>query len=106
MAALVDEVLISAKEKVKKPDREIFVRAAERLGVRVEESIFVGDNPQTDIVGAYEAGMQTVWLKRYLAWPEYLAVVPDYTVSALAELLAIWNRSNICLVILSQVGKL
>jgi putative hydrolase of the HAD superfamily len=89
LAELVEEVLISAQEKVKKPDVEIFIRAAERLGVRVEECLFVGDNPQTDIAGAHAAGMQTAWLKRYLAWPENLSVVPDYTLSSLAELLVI-----------------
>lgn len=89
LAGLVEEVLISAEEKVKKPDVEIFVRAAERLGVKVEESVFVGDNPPTDIGGAHYAGMKTVWLKRHLAWPEDLSVVPNYTVSRLAELLAI-----------------
>jgi putative hydrolase of the HAD superfamily len=89
LAELVEEVLISAEEKVKKPDVEIFVRAAERLSVRVEESVFVGDNPQTDIAGAHAAGMKTVWLNRHLAWPEDLSVVPDYTLSSLAELLVI-----------------
>jgi putative hydrolase of the HAD superfamily len=89
LAGLVEEVLISAEEKVKKPDVEIFARAAERLGARAEECLFVGDNPQTDIGGAHAAGMQTAWLKRYLAWPEDLSVVPDYTPSGLAELLAI-----------------
>jgi putative hydrolase of the HAD superfamily len=89
LVGLVEEVLISTEEKVKKPDVEIFVRAAERLGVRVEESVFVGDNPQTDIGGAHYAGMKTVWLKRHLAWPEDLSIVPNYTVSSLAEVLAI-----------------
>jgi putative hydrolase of the HAD superfamily len=89
LAKLVEEVLISAEEKAKKPDVEIFVWAAERLGVRAEECLFVGDNPQTDIVGAHAASMETAWLKRYLAWPEGLSVVPDYTLGGLAELLVI-----------------
>ena len=81
--------MVSGKEKAKKPDREIFIRAAERLGVSVSESVFVGDNPETDIGGADSAGMKTVWVKGYRPWPESLAIAPHHTISSLTELLAV-----------------
>lgn len=89
LASFVDVALISEEEKVKKPDVAIFERAAYKLGVRTAMCVFVGDNPLVDIGGAYDAGMKTVWRKGYLSWPEGLAVVPDYTITALTELLAI-----------------
>ncbi|MCL4507766.1 MAG: HAD-IIIA family hydrolase [Chloroflexi bacterium] len=85
----VDIALISEEEEIKKPEVVIFRRAADRLGVKAEECVFVGDNPLADIEGACNAGMRTVWCKRSLQWPEGLATVPDYTITALAELLAI-----------------
>ena len=89
LVARVDEVLISEEEQLRKPDQRIFALAAGRLGVSAGECVFVGDNPETDIDGAYNAGMETVWFKSYLPWPGNLAVVPGHTVTALAELLSI-----------------
>jgi putative hydrolase of the HAD superfamily len=86
---LVDVALISEEEKIRKPDPEIFVRAAERLSVTATECVFVGDNPQTDIGGAHNAGMNTVWVKGHLPWPTDLAVLPDHIVRDLLELLTI-----------------
>lgn len=53
--------LFSETEGVRKPDPEIFLRALDRLGVRPEESVYVGDHPVSDIEGATRAGMKTVW---------------------------------------------
>lgn len=54
-------ILVSEAEGVRKPEPEIFLRAAQRLGVRVEEVVFVGDNPQADIAGAQRCGMRAIW---------------------------------------------
>ena len=87
--ALVDVILISEREELKKPDPRIFARAAARLGVSVADCVFVGDNPEADIRGARSAGMKTIWLGADLPWADNLDIVPDHTVSTLAELLAI-----------------
>lgn len=60
-------VLVSEEEGVKKPDPEIFRRAANRLGIEPNEAIFVGDNPKADIEGAQGFGMKTIW-KRAEHW--------------------------------------
>ena len=89
LGSLVDVALISEQEGMKKPDPVIFMRAADRLGVRVEECVFVGDNPKADIWGAHHAGMKTVWFMGYQSWPADLNLRPDYKVQSLAELLSI-----------------
>ncbi len=43
-----------------KPDRRIFTCALERLGTTPDETIFIGDNPDADIVGALSVGMKAV----------------------------------------------
>ena len=90
LATQVDVILVSAEEGIAKPDPAIFLRAAERLQILPAACLFVGDNPAIDIRGAYAAGMQAVWVKRHLPWPE--PQEPNApTISALAELLVITN---------------
>jgi putative hydrolase of the HAD superfamily len=62
-----DEVVISESEGVAKPDRRIFMRTLDRLGVTPREAMFVGDHPDIDIAGAQDAGLLPVW-KRVAYW--------------------------------------
>ncbi len=54
-------VLISEAEGIKKPDPAIFHRAVARLGVAADESLFVGDHPVVDVMGARNAGLHGIW---------------------------------------------
>lgn len=67
---LMDVILISETERLKKPDKQIFQRALEKLNVSSENSIFIGDNPKADIEGAHLVGMKTIWFEsRYFDPP-------------------------------------
>ena len=81
---LFDTVLISETEGLKKPDRAIFERALDRLSVRHEEAMFVGDNPEADVAGARAAGLIPVW-KYVPYWKMNLKDV--LTIHRLAEIL-------------------
>ena len=83
IAAYFAVILVSAEEGIKKPTPEIFRRAIAKLGVTAAETIFVGDNPQTDIDGAQKFGMQTVW-KRVPFWGD--CPTPDAVCDDLAQL--------------------
>jgi putative hydrolase of the HAD superfamily len=64
-----DVILISETEGIRKPQPDIFHRAVEKLGISSEDSFFVGDNPEADILGAKSAKMYTIW-KRNSHWLE------------------------------------
>ncbi|MFT3975947.1 MAG: HAD family hydrolase [Sphingomonas bacterium] len=84
---LVDTVLISEAEGLRKPEAALFLRAADRLGVAPAQCLFVGDNPVADVMGATRAGMQGVWLREEgQDWPVDLSP-PGGSISGLAELL-------------------
>jgi len=54
------DVILSAEDvKAAKPNPEIFVRAADRLGVGIQECLVVGDSV-FDVIAAREAGIKTV----------------------------------------------
>lgn len=61
LASLVDELVVSDDVGVSKPERRIFDIALERLGVRAEDAVMVGDSWANDIVGAASAGIRAVW---------------------------------------------
>lgn len=86
LADLVDQVLISEAEGVRKPDPIIFQRAVDRLGVQPAECVFVGDNPAADIGGARNVGMKTIWRRGHLPWPEDQPPSADRTITDLALL--------------------
>lgn len=56
---LFDVVVLSGRERVRKPDREIFLLAAKRAVVAPEEAVFVDDIP-VNVEGARRVGMAGV----------------------------------------------
>jgi putative hydrolase of the HAD superfamily len=61
LRSLLDTISISETEGVRKPDRRIFERTVERLGIAPAECTFVGDHPEADIAGARAAGLHAIW---------------------------------------------
>lgn len=57
---VVDAMVLSDDVGVNKPDRRIFDHALAVSGVGASESLMVGDNPDTDIAGAVNAGWRAV----------------------------------------------
>jgi epoxide hydrolase-like predicted phosphatase len=56
---IVDEMIISAEERVAKPDRRIYEIAIAKLGIKPREAIFVDDFPE-NIEAANDYGMHGV----------------------------------------------
>lgn len=54
-------VIISGELGYRKPHPIPFMELIERLGVPNHEVIYVGDDPEPDILGAMQAGLQPVW---------------------------------------------
>ena len=52
--------VLSSRVGIKKPDRRIFDEAMRALGATPEQSVYVGDNLERDLVGAKSAGMRCV----------------------------------------------
>ena len=87
LARRTDCLFVSETFGGKKPDRAIFEAAAAFLGALPSETLFVGDNPTVDVLGAQAAGMRGAWLHRGHGWPEKLAGAPDFVIGSLGELL-------------------
>lgn len=88
LGPLLDGCCVSELEGVRKPDGEIFRRAAYRCGAPLEGGWMVGDNPEADVRGGYELGLRTIWLSHCRAWGE-ASYRPTDTAETLEEALAL-----------------
>lgn len=88
-APLFDAVLFSADERMMKPDRRIYERMAELLGVRAEDAVFVGDGAYRELQGAAAAGMTPILIRApYDEWEHEGTIGWDGPrVSALSDVL-------------------
>ncbi len=84
-----DAAVSSESVRCYKPDALIFRRALERLGVRPERAIHVGDSLHSDIAGASNLGISTVWLRREDRIHDIGNHQPHRTITSLSELSAI-----------------
>lgn len=87
VAPLLDGCCVSELEGVRKPDGEIFRRAARRCGAPLEGGWMVGDNPEADVRGGHELGLRTIWLSHRRTWGE-ASYHPTETAETLEEALA------------------
>ncbi len=72
-AGLFDAEVFSATCGYMKPDPEIFLLTAERVGVEPAECLFVGDGANDELAGAERVGMRSVLIHRpgqEPLWPE------------------------------------
>lgn len=63
LAPLFDALVFSCVEGVKKPDPKIYEIACERLGVRPEKCVYVGDGSSQELAGAQGVGMRPVLIE-------------------------------------------
>jgi putative hydrolase of the HAD superfamily len=84
---LLDTLVISEDVGLRKPDSAIFALAVANLGVDAESTLFVGDNPEVDIVGAAQAGLQTAWFRNGAVWPDGLLPRADVDIDTVGEVL-------------------
>jgi putative hydrolase of the HAD superfamily len=83
---LLDVIIISEVVGTRKPDPVIFNLAVNRLGVSPANTLFVGDHPLNDILGAHSANLTPVWMSGGYDWPGH-APEPEFEIHILPELL-------------------
>jgi len=80
-----DVVVVSGAVNRRKPHPEIYQKALQKLGVKPEETVFVGDTVDADVQGAKAVGMRTIYLERRLQKDAEIAC-PDQTIKSLGQL--------------------
>ncbi|XID91498.1 HAD-IIA family hydrolase [Paenibacillaceae bacterium WGS1546] len=89
LLASVESITGCPAVSVGKPHAWLYELAMSEYGVAPAECVMIGDNLATDIAGADQAGMKTVWVRRAFQPKrdgEHRSVVPTVTVGILSEL--------------------
>ena len=60
---LFEEIIWSSQTPYIKPAPELFEMALEKLKMQPQQTLYVGDNPKRDIVGATSVGMPVVYIE-------------------------------------------
>ncbi|MBX9866753.1 MAG: pyrimidine 5'-nucleotidase [Burkholderiales bacterium] len=86
-------LVISEEVGVAKPHRDIFEHALTLMGSpRRENVLMVGDNPDSDILGGINAGLDTCWINRENK-PTPDGIIPKYQVGSLWNLEQLLSKS-------------
>jgi putative hydrolase of the HAD superfamily len=62
LESFFDSILISGAIGFRKPHPLVFEKLIEELGVEKEGILYVGDDPEPDILGASQAGLRPIWM--------------------------------------------
>lgn len=81
-----EHLILSYEVGCAKPSARIFEIACDKFGVRPDQAIMVGDNPDLDIVGALNAGVPAVHIDRYPNFPVPVRVPNVPVIGELGEL--------------------
>lgn len=74
----------------RKPSPEFFVYILKDLGLSPEQVVMVGDDYETDVLGASHCGLRAIWLNEGSVSESYTE--PQCTIHALAELPGLMNK--------------
>ncbi len=92
MLQYFDTIILSEDAGANKPSAQFFDYALQQSEAKRETTLMIGDNLSTDIVGAYNAGLDTLYFNPHreaVAQPE----VVTYEVHALAEIIPLMVNS-------------
>ncbi|MHA1269682.1 MAG: TIGR02253 family HAD-type hydrolase [Candidatus Helarchaeota archaeon] len=87
----LNDIIISDEVGVRKPNPEIYKLALGRLNIKANETIYIGDHYETDILPAKKIGIHTVFIHRKSKYDRELneIIMPDFEINNIYELFPI-----------------
>ncbi len=89
LAEHVDHIIIGGQEPEQKPAASIFHKALKLANCEAHEAIHVGDSLASDIAGAHNSGITSVWIQHQQPLDAELGIDPHHTVLHPSEIPAL-----------------
>lgn len=86
LSGYFDTMLFSADANKWKPTADPFLHVLSQLGVAPEASVYIGDAPDSDVVGSQRAGMKAIHIVSSQRSHQLNGIMPDAQIHDLAEL--------------------
>lgn len=81
-----ENIQAASLDKPPKPDAHMFHHCLELFNLSPSGLLHVGDNPETDVGGGHNAGVQTLWFNQHGdSWPE-LIDEPHHVVGSITDM--------------------
>jgi putative hydrolase of the HAD superfamily len=84
-----DAVIVSAEFGFRKPDVRLFGECLRRLGVKPDESVYIGNDTFRDVKGAKDAGMASVLIMTRYGKKDRDVAAPEYTIERIDQINAV-----------------
>lgn len=88
------DFVISSETPYQKPDRFMFEYALKMYGFHPQEVLMVGDKYDNDVLGAKRCGLHTALMLNSGHPPKSHNLIPDFSISSLAEIIDIIKLSR------------
>ena len=82
----VDHIIIGGQEPEQKPARSIFDKALALAQCKPHEAIHIGDSLASDIAGAHNCGIRSVWIQHQQPLDTALGINPHHTLQHPSEI--------------------
>lgn len=92
LAEHVDHIIIGGQEPEQKPAASIFYKALKLANCEAHEVIHVGDSLASDIAGAHNMGITTLWVQHQQPLDAELGINPHHTVLHPSEIPALISQ--------------
>lgn len=80
LAEYVDHIIIGGQEPEQKPAPSIFYKALKLANCQAHEAVHLGDSLASDIAGAHNSGITSVWIQHQQPLDAELGINPHHTV--------------------------
>jgi len=92
LAEHVDHIIIGGQQPEEKPARSIFNTALKLANCHAHEVIHIGDSLASDIAGAHNSGISSVWIQHQQPLDAELGINPHHTVLHPSEIPALIDQ--------------
>jgi len=92
LAKHVDHIIIGGQEPEEKPAPSIFNKALKLANCQAHEVVHVGDSLASDIAGAHNSGITSVWIQHQQPLDAELGINPHHTVLHPSEIPALIHQ--------------